>query len=205
MGDFNSVPNPRLDRSPAKKSSIPESQLIKFLHSYQCKDIYRFFFPNTQNFTFQRANIQSRIDQIWTNLSITNIEYTDILTDTILESDHKIITLEISIIINKPKPYKQQKRKCFLWKNCSKSTIQDYSTQTTHNLKHISLKIQTISNQNQLNLTWNQIRKALTKAATKHIPFKKIKTIKEIQDTSSPKQSLLYYRYKQIQFLKNHF
>ena len=98
----------------AKKSLIPESQLIKFLYSYHCKDIYCFFFSNTQNFTFQRANIQSRIDQIWTNLSITNIKYTDILTDTILKSDHKIIILEISIIINKPKPYKQQKRKCFL-------------------------------------------------------------------------------------------
>ena len=31
MGDFNSVPNPRLDRLPQKKSSIPESQLIKYL------------------------------------------------------------------------------------------------------------------------------------------------------------------------------
>src|SRR5260363_387208 len=53
IGDFNSVPNPRLDRSLAKKFSIPEFQLIKFLYSHQCKDIYYYFFPNTQNFTFQ--------------------------------------------------------------------------------------------------------------------------------------------------------
>ena len=33
MGDLNSVPNPRQDRLPPKKSSIPESQLIKFLIS----------------------------------------------------------------------------------------------------------------------------------------------------------------------------
>ena len=205
MGDFNSVPNPRLDRFPSKKSSIPESQLIKYLQSQQYKDIYRFLFPDTQNFTFQRANIQSRIDQIWTNLSITNIEYTDILPNTIKESDHFIITLEISIILNKPKPFKQRKRKFFLWKNCSKETIQNYATQTTHNLKQLSPKIQLITNQNQLNLIWNQIHKALLKAANKHIPFKKIKTIKEIQNLPSPRQSPLFYRYKQAQFLKNHF
>ena len=44
----------------------------------------------------------------------------------------------------------------------------------------------------------------MTKAATKHIPFKKIRTIKEAYDTSSTKQLPLYYRYKQIQYLKNH-
>ena len=43
------------------------------------------------------------------------------------------------------------------------------------------------------------------KAATKHIPFKKINTIKEVQDKPSTKKSLLFYRYKQIQYLKNHF
>ena len=205
MGDFNSVPNPRLDRLPPKKSSIPESQLIKYLQSQQYKDIYRFFFPNIQNFTFKRANTQSRIDQFWTNLSITNIEYTDILSNLLQESDHHLISLEITIILNKAKPLKQRKRKCFLWKNCSKEILHNYASQTSCNLQRITSKIQLISNQNQLNLIWSQIRKALTKAAIKHIPFKKIKTIKEIQDSPPSKKPPLFYRYKQIQFLKNHF
>jgi len=114
MGDLNGVPNPRIDHSPPKKTSIPELQLIKYLQSHQFKDIYHFFFSNFPNFTFQRANTQSRIDQIWTNLSITNIEYTDIISNIQIESDHHIITLEISIILNKPKPQKQKKRKLFL-------------------------------------------------------------------------------------------
>ena len=44
----------------------------------------------------------------------------------------------------------------------------------------------------------------MTKAATKHIPFKKIRTIKEAYDTSTTKQLPLFYRYKQIQYLKNY-
>ena len=86
-----------------------------------------------------------------------------------------------------------------------KETIHNYAFQTSYNLQRISPKIQSISNQNELNLIWNQIHKALIKAANKHIPFKKIRTIKEIQNSPSPKQSPLFYRYKQIQFLKNHF
>ena len=64
MGDFNSVPNPRIDHLPLKKSSIPESQLIKYLISFQFKDIYRLFFPNIYNYTFHHSSIQSQIDQI---------------------------------------------------------------------------------------------------------------------------------------------
>src|SRR5205814_538321 len=123
MGDFNGVPNARLDRNPSKKTSIPELQLIKYLISHQYKDIYRHFFPKTKNFTFNRSHSSSRIDQIWTNLSTSIIDYTDIISDNILDSDHNTITLEISIIINKPKPSKQQKRKCYLWKNCSKEIL----------------------------------------------------------------------------------
>ena len=109
MGDFNGIPNARIDRNSPKKISIPELQLIKYLISHQFKDSYRTFFPNSKNYTFHRQNIQSRIDQIWTNLLITNIDYADILHDNILESDHNITTIEISIIINKPKPQKQYK------------------------------------------------------------------------------------------------
>ena len=152
MGDFNGISNSRSDRLPPKKTSIPELQLIKYLQSQQFKDIYHFFFPNSFNFTFQRSNIQSRIDQIWTNISITNIEYTDIIPNNQIESDHHIITLELAIILNKPKPQKQKKRKLFLWKNCSKQTLENYATQTTQNLQHISSKIALISDQNQLNL-----------------------------------------------------
>jgi len=88
--------------------------------------------------------------------------------------------------------------------NCSKEILENYSNQTTQSLQQIASQINTITNQNQLNNIWNKIHKALTKAATKHIPFKKIQTIKEAYDTSTTKQLPLFYRYKQIQYLKNH-
>src|SRR6185436_3068786 len=50
IGDLNSVSNPRIDRSPPKKLSISKSQLIQYLISFQFKDIYHTFFPNTSNY-----------------------------------------------------------------------------------------------------------------------------------------------------------
>src|ERR1043165_90799 len=64
LGDFNSVPNPRQDRNSPKNTSIPESQILKYLISHQFKDIYRLFFPTTLNFTFSRSTSNSKIDQI---------------------------------------------------------------------------------------------------------------------------------------------
>src|SRR5260363_82481 len=204
MGDFNSVPNPRIDHLPSKKTSVPETQLIKYLISHQYKDIYHFFFPNSKNFTFQCSNIQSRIDQIWTNLSITNIDYADILSNSFFESDHNTITLELSVIINKPKLCKQHKRKKFLWKNCTKENLENYANQTTLNLQKLYTQIDQIINQNQLNKFWNKLQKTLIKASTKHIPFHKINTIKEIKETPFSKQTPLFYRFKEIQYLNHH-
>ena len=68
----------------------------------------------------------------------------------------------------------------------------------------ITKQISNISNQNELNTTWNKILKALTKAALKNIPFKKIKTIQEIKSDKPSKRHSLFYRYKQIQYFKNH-
>src|SRR5205814_7041583 len=40
MGDFNGIPNARIDRNSPKKILIPELQLIKYLISHQLKDSY---------------------------------------------------------------------------------------------------------------------------------------------------------------------
>jgi len=89
--------------------------------------------------------------------------------------------------------------------NTTKETLKNYTNQTTHNILPIAPQITSITNQNQLNLVWNKINKALIKAATKHIPFKNIKTISEINNNPSSKLPPLFYQYKQIQYLKNHF
>ena len=205
MGDLNSVPNPRQDRLQPQKSSIPESQLIKFLISQQFKDTYRLFFPKKSKFTFSRADSYSRIDQIWTNISVTLLDYTDIVSELQLESDHQLITLELTLQISQSPPTKQKSRKCFQWKKCNKEQLEKYANQTSQSLQQLQDQLTNITSQNQLNLLWNKIHKALSKAATKHIPYKKIKTIKEIKEHSNTKFSPLYYHFKQIQFLKNHF
>src|SRR5260364_312386 len=99
MGDFNSTPNPKLDRHPSKKTSLPESQLIKTLKPH-FQDIYRLFHPNSAKFTCSHKNSYSRIDQIWTNLSISLIDYTDILDTISTISDHNIVSLEIILSIS---------------------------------------------------------------------------------------------------------
>ena len=72
-------------------------------------------------------------------------------------------------------------------------------------MQKLYIQIDQIVNQNQLNNFWNKLQKTLIKAATKHIPFHKINTIKEIKETSTSKQTPLFYRFKEIQYLKNHF
>src|SRR6185295_1728796 len=79
MVDLNGVPNPKLDRLPPKSSNIPEHSLLKLLKSLQFYDTYRLFFPSTSTFSFIHNNSYSRIDQIWTNIHITLLDYADIL------------------------------------------------------------------------------------------------------------------------------
>ena len=125
MGDLNSTPNPKIDRSPSKKSHLPESQLIKFLKP-NFYDTYRLFHPDTNKYSCFHKNCYSRIDQIWTNLHITLLNYTDILDTTPIDSDHNITLLEISFSSTTIHNYKQPTRTKFLWRNCTSQQIVQY-------------------------------------------------------------------------------
>jgi exonuclease III len=101
MGDLNGVPNPKLDRIPQKNSNTPEHSLLKLLKSLQFYDTYRLFYPSTSMFSYIHNNSHSRIDQIWTNIHITILDYADILPNPFTSSDHSIVLLEFTI--NLPK------------------------------------------------------------------------------------------------------
>jgi exonuclease III len=101
MGDLNSTPNLKIDRLPPKKSSTPESDLLKYLKQNHYYDTFRLFYPNIQKFIYSHRNSSSRIDQIWTNIHITLLDYTDILDNVITDSNHNIITLEITLSLHK--------------------------------------------------------------------------------------------------------
>jgi exonuclease III len=204
-GDFNNVPAPNIDRKPPKKSSHPESHLIRYLKTHQFIDTFRLFNPNYTKFSFSRSSSQSRIDQIWTNLSATQLDYADILENEITETDHHFITLEIQLITHKPKPKKQHTRNLFLWKNATKSNIENYTNQTNLSLQQISSQTKNIQNLTDINKTWTKINKALLKAAKNYIPFRKINIVKEFKNSNQTKLSPLEKQYKQLIYLKKHF
>jgi hypothetical protein len=101
MGDLNRVPNPKLDRLPQKSSTTPEHPLLKILKSLQFYDTYRLFFPSIATFSYTHNNSHSRIDQIWTNIHITLLDYADILPNPFTTTDHSIVSLELTINIPK--------------------------------------------------------------------------------------------------------
>ena len=113
MNDLNLTPNSKIDNSPSKKLYLPESQLIKFLKP-NFYDTYRLFHPDTNKYSCFHKNCYSRIDQIWTNLHITLLNYADILDTTLINSDHNITLLEISFPSTTIHNYKQLTRTKFL-------------------------------------------------------------------------------------------
>ena len=113
MGDLNSTPNPKIDHSPSKKSYLPESHLIKFLKP-NFYDTYRLFYLDTNKYSCFYKNCYSRIDQIWTNLHITLLNYADILDTTPIDSNYNITLLEISFPSTTIHNYKQPTRTKFL-------------------------------------------------------------------------------------------
>src|SRR5205085_1532157 len=93
------------------------------------------------------ADSYSRIDQIWTNISVTLLDYTDIVSELQLESDHQLITLELTLQISQSLPTKQKSRKCFQWKKCNKEQLEKYANQTYQSLQQkIEERNQTFKN-----------------------------------------------------------
>jgi hypothetical protein len=95
MGDFNSVPNPILDKlhnnSPSQKNPI-------YNHLSLYTDTFRHLHPHAIKFTYSGPTQQSRIDQIWLSNTITNylIQSNITKTNPEFQSDHKIISITIN-------------------------------------------------------------------------------------------------------------
>ena len=91
MGDFNSVPNPILDKLHTKTSN-QKNPLYNFMNNYI--DTFRHLNPNSIKFTFSCPTQQSRIDQLWISNNLSNYLSNSSITPTNPEfkSDHKIIS-----------------------------------------------------------------------------------------------------------------
>ena len=203
MGDLNSTPNPKVDRLPTKKHNSPENKLLKILKYHNFYDTFRLFHPSSIKFTYTHNNSASRIDQIWTNIHITLLDYADILQNPFTTSDHSIISLETTIIINKPTNTEIHTRTSFKWNSAQTNQIEQYQHHTEQNLIRLLTPIKEITNTNDLNTIWNQIKKAINKATLKFISYKKIKTNSNLQDQQKPNLSPLYNQLKNIISIKN--
>ncbi|CAG8799524.1 17366_t:CDS:1, partial [Dentiscutata erythropus] len=80
-------------------------------------------------------------------MHIAFLDYTDIIEDATIESDHNIILPEFSILLTISSSYKQPLRKVPLWKQVSSEQIQKYQTHIDQNLTKIYLHIPQIQNQ----------------------------------------------------------
>ena len=95
MGDFNSVPDPLIDKlhnnSPTQKNHI-----YNYLTFYT--DSFRHLHPHSIKFTYTGPTQQSRIDQIWISNIIINYLVQANITKTNLEfqSDHKITSVTLN-------------------------------------------------------------------------------------------------------------
>ncbi|CAG8658678.1 4715_t:CDS:1, partial [Gigaspora margarita] len=76
--------------------------------------------------TFALFNSYSHIDQIWSNLFASSLEDVDILNNLNTESDHNIITLEITILLTQNPLIKQKYRQQFSWKDATQEQISNY-------------------------------------------------------------------------------
>jgi hypothetical protein len=170
MGNFNTTPNPSLDklfnRNPTTKSLIYDD-LSNFT------DSYRILNPSSIKFTYCGPSQHSRIDQIWISNNIANYISQAKIIETNLEfkSDHKIITTSIIpfYIINsnsrKPKPTIIKLEPSRLneekWKEIQ---------------KNIKLPIQhLLSLSNNPQTLWNSFQTIIETKIIPQIPQKKIK------------------------------
>ena len=121
-GDFNLVLNPRMDCSNYVSINNPNARqtLIETLNTYNLKDAFRYFNPDTSRFTWRRRNPikQAHLDYYIVSNPFTDlIDHCDIIPG--YKSDHSICTLNI-------KPSKVIRGRG-LWKlNCDLLSNSDY-------------------------------------------------------------------------------
>jgi hypothetical protein len=89
MEDFN-------EREESKKQR--SDGLIRKLLKFDLVDIHKFLFGNGLKDTWSNGNTSSRIDYIFSSRNIVdNIDQHEILDNTLIDSDHKILTMRFKV------------------------------------------------------------------------------------------------------------
>ena len=196
MGDFNSVPNPSIDKfhnnTPSQKNPI-----YNFLTNYT--DTFRHLHPHAIKFTFTGPTQQSRIDQIWISNIITNYLTQANITKTNPEfqSDHKIISITLDSF------FKTDNYTSFPSTYIKYNHFQLNSDDWLKIQKSLDKNIQPLlSNPTDPQNLWNSFQDLFNSQVMTKIPKKKIKIKKKEsiqQKWHSASQTTSSYQFNNIQ------
>ena len=188
IGDFNSIIDPELDRSPILRQ-IKQDPLLNWLQKQEFLDAFRTIYPRTKRFTWTNGDTSTRIDQIWVSEELAQglfdaeIQEMDVYTN----SDHEAMIARIDLkhlsASQSAAACKRSKqtRTVFLCDKASEENWENYRKQIDSLLKKstsIAKMLRKTQQQREespeLDELWDDISKAILAAARCNLPKKKV-------------------------------
>ena len=131
-GDWNFVESAKLDRNTASENvgTLGKEEITKLKSDFHLLDPFRYLNPEKISFTWQGANIASRLDRFYVSKSlIENLKNTEVLNCPF--SDHYFCTLTLENL-NKIKAFGPGYWKCNVSILNDKNFIQDFNLLVHH-------------------------------------------------------------------------
>ena len=196
--------NPVLDKKGKENTTRPKPlTLTTWLNKTGARETYRYCNPTGGKYTWKNSISQTRIDQIW----VTSELREDIIESEIEDmefrtgSDHNLIWAHINLFdIQRFKhkatwQRKMNRRKVFKYKEATQENWEDYS-KTLDNLlrKNIYEEKELVNSdtteekiEEQINRRWEDLVRAILKAADEHLLYKMIIVSREEAKKITPK------------------
>src|SRR5690242_5331563 len=136
MGDFNSIIDTELDRTP-KLKYIKQDPFLNWLQRQEFANAFRTIYPKSRKYTWSNGDTSTRIDQIWVSDKLSyglfdaEIQEMDVFTN----SDHGAMIVKIDLkhlsSSQSATAYKRNKqtRTVFLYNKASKENWEDFRKQ----------------------------------------------------------------------------
>jgi hypothetical protein len=189
LGDFNHTVDNILDRLHPQTTGYKKLPVFNWLKRQDFTDSFRSLHPTERAYTWSNQEAATRIDYIWLSetmaagLQEANIEEAEGITG----SDHRILTTVIwleHVIANQSCAEikrKDQMRTIYLYEEAKQEDWEEYAKELQVQLewKKILKQLEedrevNIHSTDTLDHMWNAIEEAITEAANKQIPKKKI-------------------------------
>ncbi|CAG8662315.1 4134_t:CDS:2, partial [Paraglomus occultum] len=213
--DTNQPADNILDKQHPQVLNYKRLPLFNWLKRQNFTDSFRNLNPLERAYTWSSCEAATRIDYIWLSEALTSglqgasIEEAEGLTD----SDHSVVLIKVwmgHIIANSSRAEvkrKDQTRTIYLYEEASQENWEEYAKELQSQLEWKRVLKQLEDDKSNakcstdtLNQMWDAIEEAITEAANKQIPRKKIFNTRENrrQDQGRMIASLLNKPYKKI-------